>query len=503
PVSNVLLKQLRFKGDTFNLRGLPLLTRAMRSMLQQEMLNTALDSIADRLYTPLILCKLGASATDLGTSVPWIPTDDDLENFELALDAALAGDFRALIHNFAIDIQPVFGRENMPDLTPDFERIEDRVLQVFGLSRTFLMGAQTGQTYAADALNKQLVEQLMTRYQKYLQRHFRQRAEVVAEAQEHYDYEERNGRRFVVMEEVLEVDEETGERRITEQPKLLVPDLKFAVLNFRDEDTTRQFVEALRASGMPISARTRSRGLGIDLDEEREKSIDEAVADIVAQAETRKQAFLELRNAGLPVPQDLMADFAPFAQQEGVPPAIAQEQVMLDRAGVIPPTLPDLAPTPEDMAMAGEEEGMPQGSGPQPIEDEGPEEEGMETRPPESDEERDEMPKAARKQRPQRPKQGTLFRLKARVRQVAGLARAADQAVRDGERAAVLAAQAEDVTEGFVLEAHLPEREGGTPWLSGPSLPAYQTPAHVGIRGRLGVTENDTELLEYTSAPQG
>lgn len=503
PVSNVLLKQLRFKGDTFNLRGLPLLTRAMRSMLQQEMLNTALDSIADRLYTPLILCKLGASATDLGTSVPWIPTDDDLENFELALDAALAGDFRALIHNFAIDIQPVFGRENMPDLTPDFERIEDRVLQVFGLSRTFLMGAQTGQTYAADALNKQLVEQLMTRYQKYLQRHFRQRAEVVAEAQEHYDYEERNGRRFVVMEEVLEVDEETGERRITEQPKLLVPDLKFAVLNFRDEDTTRQFVEALRASGMPISARTRSRGLGIDLDEEREKSIDEAVADIVAQAETRKQAFLQLRNAGLPVPQDLMADFAPFAQQEGVPPAIAQEQVMLDRAGVIPPTLPDLAPTPEDMAMAGEEEGLPEGSGPEPIEDEDEEDEGMETRPPESDEERDEMPKAARRQRPQRPKQGTLFRRTARVRQVAGLARAADQAVRDGERAAALAVQAEDVTEGFVLEAHLPEREGGTPWLSGPSLPAYQTPAHVGIRGRLGVTEDDTELLEYSAPPKG
>ena len=398
PVSNVLLKQLRFKGDTFNLRGLPLLTRAMRSMLQQEMLNTALDSIADRLYTPLILCKLGASATDLGTSVPWIPTDDDLENFELALDAALAGDFRALIHNFAVDIQPVFGRENMPDLTPDFERIEDRILQVFGLSRTFLMGAQEGQTYAADALNKQLVEQLMTRYQKYLQRHFRQRAMVVAEAQEHYDYEERNGRRFVVMEEVLEVDEETGERRITEQPKLLVPEMTFATLNFRDQDTERQFTEALRASGIPISARTRIRGLGIDLDEERERSQDEAVADIIAQASTRKQAYIELRNAGLPIPQDLQADFAPMAQQEGVPPAVAQEQVMIERAGIVPPNLPDLAPTPEDMAMAQDPEmdpnAPPEGDGPQPGE-----EDGMDQRPPESDEERDGMPVAASRTR--------------------------------------------------------------------------------------------------------
>lgn len=506
PVSNVLLKQLKFKGDTFNLRGLPLLTRAMRSMLQQEMLNTALDSIADRLYTPLILCKLGASATDLGTTVPWIPTDDDLENFELALDAALAGDFRALIHNFAVDIQPVFGRENMPDLTPDFERIEDRVLQVFGLSRTFLMGADSGETYAADALNKQLVEQLMTRYQKYLQRHFRQRALVVAEAQEHYDYEERNGRRFVLMEEVLEVDEESGERRITEQPKLLVPDMKFITLNFRDEDTTRQFTEALRASGMPISQKTRARGLGLDLDEERQRSQDEAIADIIAQAETRKRAFIELRNAGLPIAEDLMADFAPFAQQESVPPAIAQEQVMLERAGIVPPNLPDLAPTAEDMDMAQDEEEIdpnapPEGDGPEP----GEEDPGMDQRPPESDEQRGAMPKPAKRIKHGMPKQGALFRRTARVRNVAAIARAVDEDSAEGQRVEQLreaVRQAGDnldpaVIQGIVLQAHLPESEGGKEWVSGPSLPAYQTPPHVGIRARLGVTEDDQDLLDY------
>ncbi len=509
PVSNVLLKQLRFKGDTFNLRGLPLLTRAMRSMLQQEMLNTALDAIADRLYTPLILCKLGASATDLGTSVPWIPTDDDLENFELALDAALAGDFRALIHNFAVDIQPVFGRENMPDLTPDFERIEDRVLQVFGLSRTFLMGAQEGQTYAADALNKQLVEQLMTNYQKYLMRHFRQRALIVAEAQEHYDYEERNGRRYVQMEEVLEIDEETGERRITEQPKLLVPELRFAVLNFRDEDVVRQFTEALRASGMPISARTRSRGLGIDLDEERERSQDEAVADIIAQARTRKQAYLQLKNEGLPIPEDLQADFAPFAQQEGVPPAIAQQQIMIDRMGAQPASLPDLAPTPEDMAMSAEDEMMDPAAVP-PGDEEGEEDVedgGMEQRPEESDEQRDGMPRAA--SRPQMPSQGKLFRRTARIRDLAAVASKVNGIQRESDRESMIREASRrsevdsslQVLEGFVLEAHLPENERGTPWVSGPPIRAYETPAHVGLRGKLGVRAEDSDLLDYDSAP--
>jgi hypothetical protein len=497
PVSNILLRQLRFKGDTFNLRGLPLLTRAMRSMLQQEMLNTALDSIADRLYTPLLLAKLGASATDLGTSVPWIPTDDDLENFELALDAALAGDFRVLIHNFAVELESVFGRENMPDLSADFERIEDRVLQVFGLSRTFLMGAGEGETYAADALNKQLVEQLMTTYQKMLMRHFRSRAMVVAEAQEHYDYEERNGRRFVIMEEVLETDEETGEKRITEQPKLLVPDLKCAVLNFRDEDTTRQFVEAIRASGIPVSQRTRTRGLGIDLDEERERSQDEAVADIVAQQRTRRQAFIELRNQGLPVPADLMADFAPIAQVEGVPPAIAGQQMMIDRMGTSPIPLPDLAPTPEDAAMAEQMEAEAGGPLNAPPEGEEAEQDagGEPQVPPESGEQRGAMPKAGRK-RGGMPKKGALVARSERVRRMAALSRAVDDAAREG------AVAASDPDGGFVLAAHHPEtqaqaQKGQGEWFSGEAIRGYQDPPHVGIRSRLGVSEDDGELLDY------
>jgi len=490
PVSGILLRQLRFKGDTFSLRGLPLLTRAMRSMLQQEMLNTALDSIADRLYTPLLLAKLGASATDLGTSVPWIPTDDDLENFEMSLDAALAGDFRVLIHNFAVELESVFGRENMPDLTPDFERIEDRILQTFGLSRTFLTGAGEGETYAADALNKQLVEQLMTSYQNLLRRHVRQRALIVAEAQQHYDYEERSGRRFVIMEEVLEVDEETGEKRITEQPKLLVPELKCATLNFRDEDVTRQFTEALRASGIPISARTRTRNLGIDLDEEREQSQDEAVADIVAQQRTRRQAFTELRNAGLPVPADLMQDFAPLAQVEGVPPAIAAQQMMIDRMGASPVPLPDLAPVPadEEMAQQAEEEAGGEMNAPPQGEENAPPDGGPQ-RPPESDEQRGPMPKAARRGM---PRTGALFRRAAPVRQVASLARAVDEAA---------AEQARTQEEGFTLIAHLPDSEAaaqrGEKWFSGPALRAYQDPPHVGIRGRLGVTEADGHLADY------
>jgi hypothetical protein len=238
PVSGVLLRQLKFEGDTFNVRGVPLLTRAMRAVMQQEMLNAAMDAIADRMYTPLILVKLGASASDLGTQSPWIPTEDDLADFEEAMDAALAADFRALIYNFAVEMEPVFGREQMPDLTPDFERIEDRILQTFGLSRTLLTGASAGETYAADALNRDLISQLLTTYQDLIKAHYRQRALVVAEAQEHFDYDVRNGKRYVKMEEILEIDEETGEARIVEQPKLLIPELHMKCLALGTEVQT-------------------------------------------------------------------------------------------------------------------------------------------------------------------------------------------------------------------------------------------------------------------------
>lgn len=347
PVSNILLKQMKFKGDTFNKRGVPILMRGMRSLIQEEMLNSAMDAIADRLYTPLILVKLGASATDLGTTVPWIPTEDDLADFEESLDAALAADFRAIVHHFGISMEPVFGRENMPNMDNDFERIEERILQVFGLSKTMLSGASAGQTYAADALNRDLISQLLTTYQRMIKNHYRQRALVVAEAQEHYDYDVRNGKRYVKMEEILEIDEETGEERIVEQPKLLVPDMKMKTMNMSDENTEHQFIEALVATGVPISIKTRLINVPIEFEDEIERSKDEQVQRAVAEQEARKEIFKALRAAGLPIPQDLQDDFMPKAAQAQ---DAANEDVRAPMLGLDPVAdTPNLAPSAQDV----------------------------------------------------------------------------------------------------------------------------------------------------------
>jgi hypothetical protein len=390
PVSNILLRQMKFKGDTFNKRGVPILMRAMRSVMQEEMLNSAMDAVADRLYTPLILVKLGASASDLGTTQPWIPTTDDLEDFNESLDMAMAGDFRVLTHHFGIQMESVFGREQMPDMGPDFERLEDRILQTFGLSRTMLTGASSGETYAADALNRDLISQLLTTFQNYIKRHYRQRALIVAEAQEHYDYDVRNGKRYVKMEEILEIDEETGEERIVEQPKLLVPDLHMKTMNLSNEESEREFLESLRGGGVPISIKTRMVNIPINFDDEIEQTRDEQVALAVAEQQTRKAQYQALRAEGLPIPDDLLKDFEPKAAQAK---DAATEGSRTPVIGVDPTTTtPNLAPTAEDLsadqAAGVAEPGMPaQAVDPDPTQ--------VSAVPEESNEMRAEMPKPA------------------------------------------------------------------------------------------------------------
>lgn len=403
PVSNVLLKQLRFKGDTFNPRGVPLMLRGLRPIIQEEMLNGAQDAIADRLYTPLVLAKLGASASDLGTTQPWVPTEAQINEFEGALDVALAADFRVLTTHFAVDMSSVFGRETMPNFDADFERLSGNQLQVFGLSKTMLSGSAQGETYAADALNRDLISQLLTTHQRNLKRFVRARMLVVAEAQEHYDYESRAGKRYPIMEEVLVVDPESGVKRIVEQPKLLVPDLNLRTMNMSDEQSTRQFYESLRASGVPISIKTRMVNIPLDLDDEMESSREEMIELAVQAQVTRKETYKRLVAENLPVPDDFKADFGPRAMDHSGDDQPGAEQTRPALLGVDDPDHSALAPTYEDLSVplgtpVNPGAVDPEASGqviPLPTNKAMPSSVQGRSRPPESDEQRAKMPKPA------------------------------------------------------------------------------------------------------------
>lgn len=320
PVSNVLMRQVANKLNDWDDHGTPILLRGLRTLLHEEKLLASQDAIAERLYSPLLLAKLGIM--DMGDGQPpWIPGPEELESVRDDLDLALSSDFRLMVHHFGLELSSVFGREQMPRLGDDFDRIEKRLMQVFGVNPSLLSAGSGGQPYASSALQAEFMNQILRTFQKMLKNHFRERALVVAEAQKHYDYEQKGQTRVQLYEEIVEYDEEFN-KRIVEVPKLLVPELEFEVLDMRDEATERQFMQSLRQMGVPISdERLMVGNFNWKPAEEYEKFNKELKTKTIAQQRAKFETYTALTIQGLPVPADLKAEVESVLQPAGQPAA--------------------------------------------------------------------------------------------------------------------------------------------------------------------------------------
>jgi len=307
PISPVMMRHVANKMNNWDDHGTPILLRGMRTLLHEEKLMASQEAIAERLYSPLILAKLGIM--DMGDGLPpWLPGPEELESVRDDLDIALSSDFRVMVHHFGLEISNVFGREQMPRLGDDFDRIERRLMQVFGVNPSLLSAGSNTQPYASSALQAEFMNQILRTFQGMLKEHYRERALVVAEAQGHYDYETKGDTRIPIWEKVAITDEETGERHIEEVQKLLVPDLKFATFDMRDQATERQFLMALRQMGVPIP--NEDLLIGIDWNY-REKVLQynrELKEQTIAQQRAKLDTYIALATQGLPIPLDLKAE---------------------------------------------------------------------------------------------------------------------------------------------------------------------------------------------------
>lgn len=307
PVSGVMLKQIARKTNRRNLHGSPFLLRVLRLLLHEERLLAAQDAVAERLYSPLLLVKLGVQ--DMGPNrPPWIPGPEHVAALRNDLDIALTADFRMLVHHFGIEVQNVWGREQMPRLDADFDRIERKIMQAFGINPNLLAGGASAQPYASSALQAEFLSQILRTYQRYLKKHYESRAKIVAEAQGHYAYEKRGDTRIPIMEEVLETDIETGEQRVVEKRKLMIPELRMKVLDLRDEATQRQYLQALKQQGVPISDSTLALGMPYVFVDELGVVQEELIQKTVSQQDAKVKTYDILKARGLPIPPELKAE---------------------------------------------------------------------------------------------------------------------------------------------------------------------------------------------------
>lgn len=324
PISGVLLKQVANTLTSWDDHGTPILLRGLRTLIHEEKLMASQDAIAERLYSPLILAKLGLM--DLGDGQgPWIPSPDELDALRDDLDVALSSDFRLLVHHFGIEMVNVFGREQMPRLGDDFDRIERRVMQIFGVNPSLLSAGANSQPYASSALQAEFLNQILKTFQTTLKKHYKERALVVAEAQEHWDYEIKGQSRIPIMEEVQIIDEETGEKYTETRHKLVIPELDFSTLDLRDEATERQFLQALRQQGVPVPDQKLMVGIDKDIDEYVADYNEELMKKTLAQQEAKMKTYTALTNRNLPVPADLKAEVETVLQQKPDPGAAGGE----------------------------------------------------------------------------------------------------------------------------------------------------------------------------------
>jgi len=395
PVSDVIMKQIKFKTNPWSEHGTPILLRAFRMLMLEESLNAAQDAIADRLYSPLILATLGLPNVD--EDGPWIPDATELQSLRDDLAMAINSDFRLMTHHHGLEIKNAFGRESMPRLDADFLRVQTNVMQVFGIGAELLQGGQGG-TYAAGALNRELITQMLSTYQHKIERFFRSRMETVAERQGHYEYRTVGGNRVPIMETVLMVDDETGEEFVEERPKLAIPEVRFRSMNLRDETVERGFLQQLQASGFPISLGTLAVNIPIDFEKEVHARKEEKIKTVVAEQEFKKELFDRLFTLQLPIPPEYVQEYMAYVSMLQDPAVAAQMSPGAMATLVTPPIAPNMTTPGGGSDSTPVPEVYPSGPVPNPQ---------ARQRPEESDDHKKEQPKAERSRRKTGPKKKT------------------------------------------------------------------------------------------------
>jgi hypothetical protein len=350
PVSDVLMKQIKFKADPWGEHGIPILLRGLQVLMLEQSLNAAQDAVADRLYSPLLLANLGLDNVD--EEGPWLPDQSELDALREDLHLALMSDFRLMVYHHGLSMENVWGREAMPNMTPDFDRVDMKLMQIFGIGGEMITGGKSGVPYASGALNRELITQMLTTHQVFIRKFMQSRMEVVAERQGHFEYETVGGRRIPVMETALMIDEETGEEYVEERPKLAVPEVHFRAMNLRDEGTERMFLQELKAMGFPLSNQALAMNIPFEFEEELERAEQEKIDKVMAELRYREEMFKRIYLQGLSVPTGLASEYEGWlAKQQGLVPAVPTPSALPDSDIEGPVPAPNVSPDQEQLAL--------------------------------------------------------------------------------------------------------------------------------------------------------
>lgn len=284
---------LRFgQGPTSN-RGIPILMRAFYSLMMEEKLKQAMTAVADRLYTPFIVVKLGSKDLLQG-QYPWMPTPAQMTAMQAHLEMVMISKYRLMVYHSGIEFENPFEGQQIPDLEADFDRITTEILNVFGISKELIQGGGSG-TYASGALSAEIMmQQLATTQQKWSRWWIMERAKKVAEARGYYQIERKGNTYTKPMERIPVWDPVSKSMRIKERRKLMLPAIRMETMDWRDQETKARGLQELRQKfDIPISDQRLVSFYDSDLDVDDER---------MSWAEERKSQFDVVKQLGEAAP---------------------------------------------------------------------------------------------------------------------------------------------------------------------------------------------------------
>jgi hypothetical protein len=189
-----------------------------------------------------------------------------------------------------------------------------KLMQIFGIGPELLQGGNSSAPYASGALNRELLTQMLTTYQVSLKRFLRERMEVVAERQGHFEFEKRGTSRVPVYETWVLQDEMTGEEYTEVRPKLAIPEVNLRVMNLRDETVERQFLMDLKNMGVPVSDGALMVNVPIEFDEEVTRLQAEKMDKTLAELHYQKRLFTAIFVNHLPIPPEYIETYMQYLQ---------------------------------------------------------------------------------------------------------------------------------------------------------------------------------------------
>lgn len=244
---------LRHDRDINGERGVPILMRAFGVLMEEEKLNQAMTAVADRLYTPFIVAKLGGNDL-LPEGEPWIPDQADLTAMQAQLEMVMASRYRLMVWHSGIQFENPLEGMNVPNLNEDFDRTAKYIAGVFGISLDLIYGGSAG-TYAAGALSAETMMQNLASSQRTWTRWWiHDRAKRVAEERGYYVVEKKGQQLIKPTERVIERvwDGKRYRNKIVERRKYQLPGIRLETMDWRDQQEKFNNLLQLKRMGVFI-----------------------------------------------------------------------------------------------------------------------------------------------------------------------------------------------------------------------------------------------------------